>query len=220
MKFSVERDVLTDAVAWAARSLPVRPSVPVLAGLLIETNDSGDGLVLSTFDYETSARATVPAAIQDEGKALVSGRLLADICRSLPQKPVHMAIDGAKVCDNPPWRSTQAQNLSDAIKRVDWTDGWKAAVEPFHCRLSEGLRAARGPLEDRRVVRHAADDAEDRLVSVGPVDADAERPDRRLCLGWSVVAVHDRIIRRARLASVSTDAINATGRCQYGQSVK
>ena len=97
MKFSVERDVLTDAVAWAARSLPVRPSVPVLAGLLIETNDDGDGLVLSTFDYETSARATIPAGIQDEGKALVSGRLLADICRSLPNKPVHMAIDGAKV---------------------------------------------------------------------------------------------------------------------------
>ena len=97
MKFSVERDVLTDAVAWAARSLPVRPSVPVLAGLLIETNDDSDGLVLSTFDYETSARATVPASVQDEGKALVSGRLLADICRSLPNKPVHMSIDGAKV---------------------------------------------------------------------------------------------------------------------------
>jgi DNA polymerase-3 subunit beta len=97
VKFSVERDVLTDAVAWAARSLPVRPSAPVLAGLLIETNDTGDGLVLSTFDYETSARATIPASIQDEGKALVSGRLLADICRSLPAKPVHMAIDGAKV---------------------------------------------------------------------------------------------------------------------------
>ena len=53
--------------------------------------------MLSTFDYETSARATIPASVQDEGKALVSGRLLADICRSLPSKPVHMAIDGAKV---------------------------------------------------------------------------------------------------------------------------
>ena len=97
MKFRVERDVLADAVAWAARSLPVRPSVPVLAGLLIETSEAGDGLVLSTFDYETSARATIPAAVQEEGKALVSGRLLADITRSLPNKPVDMEIDGAKV---------------------------------------------------------------------------------------------------------------------------
>jgi DNA polymerase III subunit beta len=95
VKFRVERDVLADAVAWAARSLPVRPSVPVLAGLLIETTD--DGLVLSTFDYETSARATLPADVTDEGRALVSGRLLADICRSLPNKPVEMTIEGAKV---------------------------------------------------------------------------------------------------------------------------
>jgi DNA polymerase-3 subunit beta len=95
VKFRVERDVLADAVAWAARSLPVRPSAPVLAGLLIETTD--DGLMLSTFDYETSARATVPADVSDEGRALVSGRLLADICRSLPAKPVEMTIEGAKV---------------------------------------------------------------------------------------------------------------------------
>jgi DNA polymerase-3 subunit beta len=95
VKFRVDRDVLADAVAWAARSLPVRPSAPVLAGLLIEAND--DGLVLSTFDYETSARATLVAEVADEGRALVSGRLLADICRSLPAKPVEMTIEGARV---------------------------------------------------------------------------------------------------------------------------
>ncbi len=95
MKFRVDRDVLADAVAWAARSLPVRPSAPVLAGLLIDASD--DGLVLSTFDYETSARATLTAEVSDEGRALVSGRLLADICRSLPAKPVDMMLDGTRV---------------------------------------------------------------------------------------------------------------------------
>ena len=73
MKFRVERDVFADAVAWAARSLPVRPSSPVLAGLLIEASDAG--LVLSTFDYETSARATLSTEVNDEGRALVSGAL-------------------------------------------------------------------------------------------------------------------------------------------------
>lgn len=95
MKFRIDRDAFADAVAWAARSLPVRPSVPVLAGLLIDASD--EGLVLSTFDYETSARATLTAEVSDEGRALVSGRLLADIVRSLPDKPVDMAIDGARV---------------------------------------------------------------------------------------------------------------------------
>jgi DNA polymerase-3 subunit beta len=35
--------------------------------------------------------------VSDEGSALVSGRLLADICRSLPQKPVEIRLDGPKV---------------------------------------------------------------------------------------------------------------------------
>ncbi len=95
MKFRVERDVLADAVAWTARSLPTRPSVPVLAGLLLETGSQG--LVLSSFDYEVSARVEARAEVADEGKALVSGRLLAEIARSLPNQPVDMATDGSKV---------------------------------------------------------------------------------------------------------------------------
>ncbi|WP_300681675.1 DNA polymerase III subunit beta [Nocardioides sp.] len=95
MKFRVDRDVFADAVAWAARSLPVRPSTPVLSGLLIEATESG--LVLSSFDYETSARATFAAEIIDEGKVLVSGKLLADIVKSLPAKPVELTLDGARV---------------------------------------------------------------------------------------------------------------------------
>src|SRR5690606_12531965 len=72
-----------------------RPSSPVLAGLLIEASDAG--LALSTFDYETSARATLTAEVNDEGRALVSGRLLADICRSLPAKPVELTPEGPRV---------------------------------------------------------------------------------------------------------------------------
>ncbi|MCB8992773.1 MAG: DNA polymerase III subunit beta [Nocardioidaceae bacterium] len=99
MKFRVDRDVLTDAVAWTARTLPIRPSLPVLAGLLIEAGsfDGDDGLMLSSFDYETSARATLSAEVSEEGRALVSGRLLSDICRSLPNKPVEVSTDGPKV---------------------------------------------------------------------------------------------------------------------------
>lgn len=99
MKFRVDRDVLTEAVAWTARTLPIRPSLPVLAGLLIEAGsfDGDDGLMLSSFDYETSARATLSAEVSEEGRALVSGRLLSDICRSLPNKPVEVSTDGPKV---------------------------------------------------------------------------------------------------------------------------
>lgn len=95
MKIRLERDVLADAVAWTARSLPARPPVPVLAGLLVEA--SGDRLTLSSFDYEVSARVTVEATVEEAGTALVSGRLLAEITRSLPARPVTLSTEGTKV---------------------------------------------------------------------------------------------------------------------------
>jgi DNA polymerase-3 subunit beta len=98
MKFRVERDVLADAAAWVARSLPARPPVPVLGGVLVEAAGGGDGdrLTVSGFDYETSARVELDATIGDAGRVLVSGRLLADITRALPSKPVDVVVDGAR----------------------------------------------------------------------------------------------------------------------------
>jgi len=95
VKFRVERDALADSVAWAARTLPSRPSMPILAGLLLETDASG--LVVSSFDYETSSRVGVDADVSEQGRALVPGRLLADISRALPAAPVQIALDGTRV---------------------------------------------------------------------------------------------------------------------------
>ncbi|ARQ69754.1 DNA polymerase III subunit beta [Streptomyces marincola] len=95
MKIRVERDVLAEAVAWAARSLPARPPVPVLAGLLLKAEEGS--LSLSGFDYEVSARVAVEVDVEEGGTVLVSGRLLADICRSLPNRPVEISSDGVRV---------------------------------------------------------------------------------------------------------------------------
>jgi len=97
MKIRVERDGLADAVAWVARSLPSRPPVPVLGGILLDAGSSSDGLTISGFDYEVSATVGVAATIADGGRTLVSGRLLADITRSLPAQPVEIMVDGARV---------------------------------------------------------------------------------------------------------------------------
>jgi DNA polymerase III subunit beta len=89
VKFRVERDVLGEAVSWVARSLPTRPVVPVLSGLLVQADASG--LTLSCFDYEVSARIEIPAEVGEPGVALVPGRLLAEIVRSLPPAQVEVA---------------------------------------------------------------------------------------------------------------------------------
>jgi DNA polymerase III subunit beta len=93
VKLQVERDPLAEAVAWTARALPARPTAPVLAGMRLQ---AGQELTLSTFDYEVSAQATIPVTADEAGTVLVSGRLLAEIVRSLPAKPVDLTTDGSR----------------------------------------------------------------------------------------------------------------------------
>jgi len=96
MRFRVDRDVLAEAVTWTARSLPTRPPVPVLAGVRIAADETGV-VQLSSFDYEVSARSELAADVTEKGTVLVSGRLLAEISRALPAKPVDVVLDGTKV---------------------------------------------------------------------------------------------------------------------------
>ncbi|HEY7143912.1 MAG TPA: DNA polymerase III subunit beta [Streptosporangiaceae bacterium] len=93
MKIQLDRDVLADAVAWTARALPARPTVPVLAGMRLH---AAAELSLSSFDYDVSAQATVPVTTEEPGTALVSGRLLAEISRSLPSRPVQITAEGGR----------------------------------------------------------------------------------------------------------------------------
>jgi DNA polymerase-3 subunit beta len=100
VKFRVERDALADAVAWTARSLPARPAVPVLAGVHLSAGGAGaaeQSLSVSGFDYEVSTQVDVDVNVITAGQALVSGRLLADITRSLPPHPVDVSVDGSRV---------------------------------------------------------------------------------------------------------------------------
>ena len=95
MRFVVERDALSDGVAWVSRSLSSRPIMPVLLGVVIDAQKNG--VHLSGYDLETSAKATVNADVKEEGKVLVSGRLLSDIAKSLPNKPVTISLEGSRV---------------------------------------------------------------------------------------------------------------------------
>lgn len=96
MKIRVERDGFADAVAWVARSLPSRPAVPVLGGVLLDAGAEDGALTVAGFDYEVSATSAVAATIAESGRVLVSGRLLADITRALPAEPVDIAVDGSR----------------------------------------------------------------------------------------------------------------------------
>jgi DNA polymerase-3 subunit beta len=95
MKFQVNRDVFSEAVSFAVKLLPQRTTLPILSGVLIETTP--DGLTLSSFDYEVSAQTEIVAEVEEAGKILVSGRLLADIASRLPNAPVQFATNEGRI---------------------------------------------------------------------------------------------------------------------------
>ena len=94
MKFTVDRDILSEAVSWTARSLSPRPPAPVLSGLLIKAEQQT--VTISSFDHEISAQLHIEADIELEGTVLVSGRLLNDIVKALPAAPVTVEVDDSK----------------------------------------------------------------------------------------------------------------------------
>ncbi|UOQ57063.1 DNA polymerase III subunit beta [Leucobacter allii] len=95
MRFTVNRDVFSDAVSFAVKLLPQRPTQPLLSGALIEAEDGS--LTVSSFDYEVSARTSITAEVADPGRALVSGRLLGEIASRLPHADVEVSLLESRV---------------------------------------------------------------------------------------------------------------------------
>jgi DNA polymerase-3 subunit beta len=71
VKLTLPVDQLAALTATASRSLPARPPVPVLAGLLLDATEDGD-LILAAFDYEVSARVTDPSVNRITGQGCVT----------------------------------------------------------------------------------------------------------------------------------------------------
>ena len=95
MKFTVDQQSLSDGVNWVSRSLSTRPIKTELLGIVIDATN--DEVFLSGSDLETSSKAHFAADISVKGKVLVPGKLLTEICRSLPNKPITIALDGTRV---------------------------------------------------------------------------------------------------------------------------
>lgn len=95
MKLRIPHRTLAAATRAAASVLPTRSLVPALAGLLVEAD--GEHLTLSGSDLDTTVRQTVAADVAEPGRAVVPGRVLADICGALPAGDVELVLDGAEL---------------------------------------------------------------------------------------------------------------------------
>lgn len=93
MELRLERGALADAVLWTARTLSKSPGA--LSGILLQATD--EAVTLSSYDLDMSSKITISADVAEVGTVLVPGKLLLEISRSLPQRPVQLIADTSRV---------------------------------------------------------------------------------------------------------------------------
>src|SRR5918997_7215631 len=96
MKFRCERDGLLEAVQFASRAISNRATLPVLSGLKIEADESGHVAVAAT-DLELTMLTAFEAAVDEPGTAIVPGRLLGEMSRSLSSGQVVLSRANGEV---------------------------------------------------------------------------------------------------------------------------
>ena len=83
MKFSVPREQFVTSLGVAARGVSTRSAIQTLSGVLVHAEDGR--VELQATDMELGIRVSLPAATERDGDAVVPGRLLLDVVRSLPK---------------------------------------------------------------------------------------------------------------------------------------
>ena len=87
MKFSVQRDQFIRILSRAQGVVEKKSTIAVLSHVLIETVDK-EAIKLTCTDYDVVLMDSCPAQVEQEGKAVVSGKLLYDIIKVLPSVDV------------------------------------------------------------------------------------------------------------------------------------
>ncbi len=95
MKIKLSREEFLDAVQWASRAVQQRPANPILGFIKIVAE--GDQVEFSSYDYEVSASTKIAGQVLEAGETLVSGRMIADIAKALPQSDVVISKEGDRV---------------------------------------------------------------------------------------------------------------------------
>ena len=92
MKFTMQTEDLCSGVLSVIKALPVRSSMPVLEGVLIEA--TAEGLHLTCSDLMFQKECMLPATVEEEGKCVLKGKFLAELLRKLPNETLYAEQEG------------------------------------------------------------------------------------------------------------------------------
>ena len=95
MKLRVNRNELWRGVDTVLEAVSSKPSLPVLANILLEADEKT--LFLSATDLDLSIRTQVPAIVEEEGRTTVSARKLAEITREWPEAELSIEVQDERL---------------------------------------------------------------------------------------------------------------------------
>ena len=92
MKFTMQTEDLCAGVLSVIKALPVRSTMPVLEGVLIEATN--EGLHLTCSDLMFQKECFLPANVEEEGRCVLKGKFLSEVLRKLPNEPLYAELEG------------------------------------------------------------------------------------------------------------------------------
>lgn len=95
MKFTVSQSALTKALAVVAKGMDTGSTMPILSGVYVRA-ESGQ-LEFQTNNLTITIRHLVPANVEEPGEAVLSGKVLTSIVKTLPDAAVTFEGAGREV---------------------------------------------------------------------------------------------------------------------------
>jgi DNA polymerase-3 subunit beta len=90
MNVSVMQENLVRGLQTVSRAVSTRATLPVLANVLLKTENSG--IKLTTTNLEIGINCWVPGKVTEEGEITVPARLLTDLVASLPNQRIDLVL--------------------------------------------------------------------------------------------------------------------------------
>ena len=90
MNVSVMQENLARGLAIVSRAVSSRATLPVLANVLLKTEDSG--LKLTATNLEIGINCWVPGKVAEQGEITVPAKLLTDLVASLPNQKIDLQL--------------------------------------------------------------------------------------------------------------------------------
>ena len=91
MKIVCEKEKLLKGINSVVRAVPTRTTMPVLEGILIQTNEKE--LKLTSYDLELGIEYTMECNVFEEGSTVVNSIMFSEIIRKLPDTDINIELN-------------------------------------------------------------------------------------------------------------------------------